>query len=44
MQLVEAPGAILAAAEVQSGLIEVVVSEPPVLAMSKVDCRLDVIV
>ena len=46
MQLVEIPGAILAAAEVQSGLIGVVVgvSDPPVPVMSRVDCRLDVIV
>jgi len=36
------PGAMLAAAAVQSGLIGVVVSEPPVPAMSRVDCRLDV--
>ena len=38
------PGAILAAAEVQSGLIGVVVLEPPVLAINRVDCKLDVIV
>ena len=40
--MVEIPGAILAAAEVQSGLIGVVVLEPPVLAINRVDCRLDV--
>ncbi len=44
MQLVEIPGAILAAAEVQSGLIAVVVFVPPVPAISRVDCRLDEIV
>lgn len=38
------PGAMLAAAEVQSGLIGVVVLDPPVPAMSRVDCRLAVIV
>ena len=42
--MVEMPGAILAAAEVQSGLIGVVVLEPPVLAINRVDCKLDVIV
>ena len=42
--MVELPGAILAAAEVQSGLIGVVVLEPPVLAINRVDCKLDVIV
>lgn len=36
------PGAMLAAAEVQSGLIGVVVLEPPVLPINRVDCRLDV--
>jgi len=42
--LVEIPGAIVAAAEVQSGLIAVVVFVPPVPAISRVDCKLDEIV
>ncbi len=42
--MVEMPGAILAAAEVQSGLIGVVVLEPPVPAINRVDCKLDEIV
>ena len=38
-------GAMLAAAEVQSGLIGVVVGlDPPVLAINQVDCRLEEIV
>ena len=43
MQLVEIPGAIVAAAEVQSGLIAVVDGlDPPVPVISRVDSKLDV--
>ena len=42
--MVDCPGVILLRAAVQSGLNAVVVFEPPVAAMSRVLCRLDVIV